>query len=122
MADADKKIDEMRDMLHEMKPVLLDVREGQKAMDDRLRASELQGAAHGVKIDRLKEDVDGLGRKVRGIEVRGNLAAAVAPAPREGKWAAAAEFLGAIPAYWHFLGYVAAGALSVAAFFVRHKP
>lgn len=119
MADSEK-IDAMFGMLHELKPVVLAIKEDTKSMDARLRASEVQGAEHGVKIDRLQDDVDGLGRKVRVVETR---AANPLPdkTPREsGKWTATIEFLAALPAYWHFIGAAMAGAVAAAALLIRH--
>ena len=108
MADSEKKIDEMFGLLHEMKPVVLDIREGQKSMDTRVRAIEVNVGVHAVKIDRIQTDLDGLGRKVRGIETR-------PPATSEGRWTDIVEFLGAIPLYWHVIGYAVTVGIAVVA-------
>lgn len=117
MADSEK-IDEMRDMLHELRPVVLGIREDTKSMDERLRGSEIRAAEHGVKIERLQDDVDGLGRKVRAVEVR---QPTTLPPSDTGRWASIAELLGAIPGVWHFVGYAVAGIISIAALIARHK-
>ncbi len=123
MADSERKIDEMFGLLHELKPVVLDIREGQKSMDERMRATETRGAEHGVKIDRLQEDVDGLGRKVRAVEVRATVPIAVAPpVESSGKWVALAEFIHALPAYWHVAALSLGWVLSVVAILWRHRP
>jgi hypothetical protein len=117
MADSEKKIDEMRDMLHELKPVVLDIREGQKAIDIRMRAVEVLGAAHTVKIDRIQTDMDGLGRKVRSIETR---PPSGPPAPAPGRWDSMVDFLAAVPAYWHVAAYAVTALIAFVA--ILRKP
>ncbi len=102
--DDSEKLDRMFGMLHEMRPVVLDIREDQKAMDIRMRATEILGAEHGVKI--------------RALEAK-----PAAASSEPGRWATIAEFLGALPTYAHFamsIGGVVLAALAVA--FRLHKP
>ena len=115
------KVDAVVAAVNRMEPMLGDVRSGQKDAEIRLRAVEVNIAAHTVKIERIQTDLDGLGRKVRHIEMRPPGPPTAPSAEVPGRWAAVAEFLGAIPAYWHAIGYVAAGVLSVAAIIARHK-
>ena len=117
MSDSiERKVDAVVAAVNRMEPMLGDVRTGQKDADIRLRAVEVNIASHTVKIERIQTDIDGLGRKVRSIEIR-----PPGPPPAEtGKWAAVAEFVGSIPAYWHAIGYVAAAVLSVLAI-ASHK-
>lgn len=118
MADKDQQINEMHGMLHAMKPMLEAVREDTKAIDARVRASELQGAEHGVKIQRLQEDVDGLGRKIRYAVPAPPAAAGETP----GKWAAFADFMGALPTYWHVIVSAAMFVGATVTMLVRHRP
>ena len=99
MADSERKIDAMFGMLHEMKPVLIDVREGQKEMDARVRSVELQVGTHAVKIERIQSDIDGLGKKIR------HTTPIVIPARRSDHlgWRSLMEFLSVLPTYWHVI-------------------
>ncbi len=124
MENDESKLDRILGMVHEMKPVLIDVREGQKAMDERMRASETRGTEHEVKIERIQSDIDGMGRKVRGVEAR-TLALGPTPPPETepGRWRGIIEFVAAVPAVWHIVGGVVAGAagvISAVAFVWRH--
>lgn len=125
MPDNDK-LDAIFAAVHEMKPMLADVRDGQKSTEARLRASEISQAEHGVKIERLQTDFDGLGRKVRAVETRILAPAAPAvPAPaRESKfsWTTIIEFLSAAPTLAHFVITVFIGLGAIAAAFWRHGP
>ena len=94
MADKEEKLDKALEAVYEMRPVLLDVRENQKAMDIRVRATEARGEQHEVKIRRVQEDLDGLGRRVREKAV-------ALPARSEGNWRGVVDFLSVVPAYWH---------------------
>lgn len=122
MPDKDEKIDKIFEAVFEMRPMLSDVRENQRAIDERMRAAETRGAEHGVKIDRIQSDIDGLGRKVRAVEVRSTVPSAVAAADTPGKWAALADFLGALPAYWHVVASTAMFLAAIATTLARKKP
>lgn len=107
MADSDRKIDEMFGMLHELKPVVMDIREGQKEMDARVRGVEVQAGAHSVKIERIQSDLDGLGKKIR---------YAPTPAAPEGRsFGAFLEIIASLPTYWHVVVSAVLFASSVAA-------
>ncbi len=101
MSDTDKKLDDLLGMVHEIRPVVLRIEDGQKAFDTRLRSVEIVGAEHGVKIERIQSDIDGLGRKVRSYqplsqaEKRGE--------PRGGWWFSVMEFFEVMPLYAKFI-------------------
>ncbi len=114
-----EKIDAMFGMLHEIKPVVLDIKEGQKAMDTRLRVVEGIGVAHEVKISRIQSDMDGLGRKVRSYQPLSN--AEERGEPRGGKWLAFLEVLAVLPQYWHVCLSIGMAALTLATILIRHK-
>lgn len=117
-----EKIDAMFGMLHELKPVVLAIKEDTKMMDARLRASEVQGAEHGVKIDRLQEDVDGLGRKIRIVETRAANPLPAKATSEAGRWGAVLAFLAALPDYWHVAGSFVLGGGAIFAVLWRHRP
>lgn len=122
MSDIDKKIDDMFGLLHEMKPVLIDVREGQKAMDARMRDSEVRSERHAVKIERLESDIDGLGRKVRNHT--GGISQPRGESPG-GKWLSFLEIFAVLPQYWHVALSIGMGAVTVFTVLIsvwRHKP
>jgi hypothetical protein len=113
MSDTDRKIDEMHGMIHSMKPVLESVREDQRAFELRLRGAETTATEHKVKIERIQDDLDGLGRKVRSYPVAD---AALRGEPRGGKWLAFLEFMAVLPQYWHVvlsLGMTVVAALTI---------
>lgn len=122
------KIDQMNGLLHEMKPMLESVVDGQKTMDARMRSIEVRAEQHHVKIGRLQSDMDGMGQLVRrysevkvtsginGIndleELRGT--------PRGGKWLAILEFLAVAPQYWHIIISIFMTAITVCTLVLRH--
>lgn len=132
MADIEGKIDDMSGMLHELRPVVLDIREGQKAMDVRMRAAEIQGAEHKVKIEGIHSDLGALGDKLRATAAAARAATAAATAtvaaaatpPRSepGEWTSFVEFISAIPSIWHVGLAALAGFAAAFSFLVKHKP
>ena len=114
------KIDEIHKVIYAMKPMLEDVRDSQRGMDTRMRAVEIVGAEHKVKIDRIQSDMDGLGRKVRSIqplsiaEKRGE--------PRGGWWAGMMDFFEALPFYWKFILPWASAIIATVVAAWRHRP
>ncbi len=107
-------------MIHEMKPVLLEIRDNQKEIDIRVRSVEVLGVEHRVKIDRIQADMDGLGRKVRSYQVvsfaekRGE--------PRGGWWLSIIEFFEVLPVYRKFVIPWVATAIAVVVAAWRHRP
>lgn len=112
------KLDELLGLVHEMKPMLSDVRESQKATESRVRASELLAVEHGVKITRLESDVDGLGRKVRHVANGDTLVAAKAEG---GNWRALIELLAVLPQYWHVILSIGMSAIAAITLIWRHR-
>lgn len=118
--DNDQKLDDMHGMLHEMRPMLAEVRDTQKAMDSRLRIVEVVAVEHKVKIDRIQSDLDGLGRKVRARPTGAD--AAGRGEPRGGKWLAFLEFLAVVPQYWHVIFSLGSLVTTAAVILYRHWP
>lgn len=116
--DIEGKVDEMRGMLHELKPVVMGIHEGQKAIEERMRSVESIGVAHEIKITRVERDMDRLGQKIRSTqsvsvaEIRGE--------PRGGKWLAFLEFFAVLPQYWHVILSIGMGALTTLTLLWRH--
>lgn len=95
------KLDEMFGMLHEIKPVILDIRDGQKAMDIRVRAVENLGVEHKVRLARIDTDLDALGKKVRERPTIGPIGATGAAGADGSNWRGLMEFFSVLPTYWH---------------------
>lgn len=112
--DLEGKVDEMRGMLHEMKPVIAASAETLKSLDDRQRALEIGHAEHKVQIVRIQSDLDGLGRKVRSQPAR------VQPASHDGsKWIAFLEVVAVLPKYWQALIVLGSLAMTMLALGLR---
>lgn len=71
-----------------------------RSIEERQRRVEISQAEHGVRIDRLDLDVDGLGRKIRAHREASPKEAAL---PSLGWWASGLGLLVEAPKYWHVL-------------------
>ncbi len=98
------KVDRALELLFKMEPTVSEIRMAQKSAESRERVNDAKVTAHGVEIKNLKDRVDGLHSKL-------NVVHTVPAEPT--RWGAIAEFLGALPAYWHVVAAALGGAVSV---------
>lgn len=115
MEEADRRLlIDIHGTVSGIKPVLEANASALKALDERQRRSEIMGAEHGVKIERLGSDLDGLGRKVRAISI--------SPAPAgesTGRWLTFLELIAAMPKIWHALFYVGTAVVAASLLIAR---
>ena len=83
------------------------------ALDSRTRRLEIGHGAHEVKIGRLQDDLDGLGRKVRHVG---------APRSETGMWRSILEIFASAPALWHFVLSACSIAVMAATILWKHWP
>lgn len=82
-----------------------------RVMDERQRKGEMVSVEHGVKIERLESDVDGLGRKLRSQSLHLHQGGG-----GHGRWLSFLEAMVILPKYWHILlglGGVASALISI---------
>lgn len=115
--DIESKVGDIRDMLHELKPVIHASAKAIESIDLRTRALEIKDKEHDVKIDRLGLDMDGLGRKVRVTGER-----LVMERPSKLGLVEIVEAMIALPKFWHIavIGFVAL--VGAADFVIKHWP
>lgn len=81
-------------------------------LDDRTRSLETKAVEGEVKTERLQQDLNGLGSKVRTIQTA-KLAASAAPENHGSKWLALLEILANAPKWAHAI--IAAGSVATLA-------
>ncbi len=118
--DLEGKVDEMRGMLHEMKPVIAASARSLESLDSRQRRMEIKHAEMDVRVGRVITDLDNLGRKVRGYSDRHKLQAAAGH--DSGRWLSFLEVLAAAPKYWHVFFTLGSFILTAVVILVRHWP
>lgn len=117
--DLEQKVDDVRDMLHEMKPVVSALARSTESLDVRMRAIEIKQSEHDVKLLRTQSDVDGLGRKVRAQRERH----IHGPADSEGsRWIDFLEVLAAVPKHWHVILTLGSMVTTAVMVLIRHWP
>ncbi len=97
MADLEDKLDELSGMVHELKPVVFEIRENQRYMDARIRDFEIKYEGHEAKIDHLIIDSDSLGKKIRACEMNQAIERG------DSKLFNFLEVLAILPRYWHII-------------------
>jgi heme oxygenase len=90
-------------------------------LDDRTRALEAAKVEHEVKAVRLQQDLDGLGRKVRGLGEK-RLTASQAPENTGSRWLAFLEVLAAAPKWVHAIVSIGSFAGLAATLLWKHWP
>lgn len=106
-----------------IKPVLEANTLALKELDMRQRRADIVAAEHGVKIERLQNDLDGLGRKVRVAQSVQHLHRAQEtgkPAGADTKWITFLEFLVILPKYGHVLLGIAGVTLAAVSLLLRY--
>lgn len=106
----DEKLDAVHAMTLEIRPLLPLITKRLDDQDNRQRAADKSLAEHEVKIERLKEDVDGLGKKIR----RAGESGALRPQAAGGDWHSFVSLVSELPSYWHFFATGATGAALIA--------
>ncbi len=102
-------------MVHELKPIIFEIRDSQKVMECRIRDSEIKTAEHKVKINRLEIDLDGLGKKLRVIPIH------AARLQSGSKFDAILEFLVIAPKFWHIILTAAMALITAITIAWRHR-
>lgn len=119
--DQEQKIDDMHGMIHEMKPMLADVKAGLMSQDLRLGFLEKQNIRNDMRIDRHDTDLSRMGTNIREVEGRvksleDKRHIREAAGVREGHkrtWIALLEFLASAPQYLTIWHWVASGVVVV---------
>ncbi len=110
------KFNELYGVVHELKPIIFEIRDSQKVMECRIRDSEIKTAEHKVKINRIEIDLDGLGKKLRVIPIH------AARLQSGSKFDAFLEFLLLAPKFWHIIMTVAMAIITVFTIAWHRKP
>lgn len=92
----DAKVDEMNNLLHEMKPMLSVCASSLVSLDTRQRLMEIKFAETDVRLTGVIRDLDHLGQKVR----MRDRARPVRNGESGSRWIAFLEFLAVLPHYW----------------------